>query len=608
MTIIQEPYARLIVTRLLSSRSYSIQAGILYLPSTEKANRAELSIDEAELPNFRIVQMDLPPYYLNNFITRGVVILPEGKLYNAKAKIWTTRGVYETETVLINTTGKPTAPRNLTASLDIDQQLITLNWLPPLSWGRGSNSPGSTTADSPEKYEISHYLISNPNTVYRTVTSPIFTSYSFPLATFAPNQKYGFYITAFNKETKIPSPPSNVAQIDTSSPTAFKLFDRSSWNNRTDIPTNIKNQLNKAEDSWEQFIKINVDLYKRLQFVFPRFKNGIYLKNINIVNDPTKSAVACVPNETIQTFKQGTQNGIVTASFSMRLNAYYFYRLTDYDWELAFTHHLGHALGLGFVNRGSFSRYPTYQLNGEQFPNAQGAYNSRKIPSFKKDRKFIPLDHLGPETTDNNVGFDGTPSTTDSVPPEASTGSLYWHWGLLRNKHTRFTSLHPTSHINNDIMGYRYPNQDKVISLLSIKALVDLGYEEVQPNSYQIKSANIPYTTITNKQLCSGLNGSVVNGKDIMIASTDTTASNKIEICGVYEDEIIIDSDTFVDVCKKWYCEPSGCVDKYQIEVFEQNKTGYDTFDECEENCTDSAEMISMQYVFDTLSKTWRSR
>lgn len=620
MTIIQQPDAQLILVKTLGGpTSYGLEAGMLYLPSTAKVLKAEAYVDDAEFPYFRLYNLELTYYYGNRFIYRKTVpggvnplILPANKLYNIKAKLWTTMGVYETNTVLINTTGKPTAPRNLTASVNHDQQLITLNWLPPLSWGPA----GNTQNDSPEKYEISRYLLSNPNTVYRTTIFPINTSFAFPLPTFAPNQKYGFYITAFNQETKLPSPQSNVAIIDTSLP-AFKLFNRSSWNNRTDIPTKIKNQLNKAADSWEQFVTVHKDIVSRVIGLYPKFANGISLKKLTINSDASKSAVGCVPNEVSSVFlpEISAQNGIIAISFSMRLNSYFFDRLTDYDWELALTHHLGHALGLGYINRSSRSGYPEYQLDGANWPNAQRAYNTMRVPPFanaRKGRTKIPLDHLGPTVTDDVVGFDGTPINTAGYAPQSDTGSNYWHWGILRNNYNRTTFLHPADHINHDIMGYRVPNQDKMISLLSIKALVDMGYSEVSPNNYQIKryTISMPQTTITNQQMCKGLSSTLVN-REITVASVEEDSSDVdaiINICSIYPDRIVshLDPDE-TNPCIKWYCSDSGCVSTNVLE-FATSGNLYDTLEECEDNCTDSAGILSSQYIFDTQSKTWRSK
>lgn len=531
--------------------------------------------------------------------------------YDLEGFIHTNRGGYRSQKITISTITPPNdPPAPSTSIIEVDGvPHIKLNIKPPSHWGGGTPSMYGILYWSPEDQPIvkRSKIVSIAGSGYPQSTNYIMEG-------LIPDKNYVFQISARNEEVGFPSQYGPQTQPIYLPLPPFTLFDKSSWQ-LLNIPTRIKNQLNKAADSWTNFITINPEIRKKIRKLDPLF-NGIRLQRTTGIPDQNKSAVACVPNRIVSVYDPNfAQAGCVSVSFSMRLNPYYYDILTDYDWELAFTHQLGHALGLGFINKLSQSAYPTYQLDGANWPNAQRAYNTMRVPPFAnaiKGRTKIPLDHLGPTVTDDVVGFDGTPINTTEYTPQTNTGSSYWHWGILRNNYTRATFFHPADHINHDIMGYRVPNQDKMISLLSIKALVDMGYSEVSPNNYQIKryTTSMPQTTITNKQLCSGL-GSLIQqpGNNIEALSLDvidSNDSNPIIIGSITRDSVVsyLEPDE-TNACIKWYCSESGCVSTNVLE-FASSGNLYDTLEECEDNCTDSAGILSAQYTFDAKSQTWR--
>lgn len=524
--------------------------------------------------------------------------------------------LWTTDTININTYTPPDVPPQPSALI------VEINGIPrirlsiksPSHWGGGSPSYYNIMYFSPED-DPSVRRFQNIGLGGLYPTNPL--NFTFSNLTLIPNKNYVFKVSAKNAEVGLPSAwseeskPISLNQSQVPSTKGF-LFDRSTWNNSI-LPQKIKNQFNKAADSWETYVTISPEIIQTIQKSFPNFR-GIF-GTITTFNDANKYAVACFPKSCSVSLEDRPK--LITIEYSLKINTALFNTLTDYDWELALTHHLGHALGLGVQwyldyiydynllrSEKSFN-YPTYQLSSKVFNNAQNAYNKMKVPPFKSVRKFIPLDHVGPDLTDDIVGFDGTPNSTEGLPPQNYLTSGIRHWGLFRNTYTRFTTLHPTDHIKHDIMAYRYPNQDKMITLLSIKALVDLGYSEVVPNSYQTKPSTMPLTTITNKELCSYYD--VTDGP--LIQSTEDTLSLEPTIdLIINKDNIIINLEPDdVNPCTKWYCSESGCGKINKIEFFGDG-TLYDSLEECEESCTDSAGILSNQYVFDSESLTWRTK
>jgi hypothetical protein len=598
---------------------------------------------------------------LDNTTAEGSIIFPAKSVYTCYVILKTSatfgQSSYTSNTVTAVTVTKPSVPTNLRASIvELVDPINSEFYIPniKLEWDATSDWGGGT----PGVYVIIYKSSDNPNIWrFRSINT------GFPFYIFddlPPEKTYTFRIAAENIEF-----PTNVTDLVTNSsapsnsvylpkrqyPTIqFKLFNRSSWNNRSDIPVKIKTQLNKAADRWEKYITINDTRLTRILSLRPSFIRGISLEQLTINNNPNMSAAACVRSEVVTVFdmdgldKDGNPirdgrgffskiAGVVTLGFRMRLNSHFFDTLTDGDWLLALTHHLGHALGLGsnpLFNElrirpedALIQKYPRFQLSETFFPNAQKAYNKMRFPPFVniiKGRRFIPLDHLGPQTTDDIVGFDGTPNNADQFQPQNITftgGQLNgleiptFHWGILKNSSSRFTSLHPTDHINHDIMGYRYPNQDKSISLLSIKALVDLGYSEKSPNDEEILRYNSlnpqPETTITNQQLCKNLGQNEDWGINFTPLNSESTPLEPTIIGEIYNDTIIsFEGPNKTNQCIKWYCSESGCVEKHSLGVF-NNAVGYDTEQICEDNCTDSAGTpYSYQFVFDVQSKTWK--
>lgn len=522
---------------------------------------------------------------------------------------------FTTNIITINTLTPPDAPPPPSASiLEIDGvPQVKLNIKPPSHWGGGT----------PRSYNIQYFSPQDEPPVRRFKSFNIVgggypDSLNYIVEGLSTDKNYVFKISATNLEVGVPSEWSLESKAIHLPSRKFTLFDRSSWNNSS-LPQKIKDQFNKAADSWETYITITPDIVKILQNKFTGFEGLIGY--ITTFSDPDRYAMACAPSKSIKL----PGGKLITFRYDIKINTALFNTLTDYDWELVITHQLGHGLGLGYKHylNNIFSTnysahkipsygYPKYQLEGKLFSNAQDAYNKMRSPPFQnaiKGRKYIPLDHIGHVVADDVTGFDDTPSifaNDDKAkePPQQNILNDFYHWGCVRNNYDRHTVLHPTTHINNDIMSYRYPDQNKTISLLSIKMLVDLGYSEVNPNTYQIKTEPMAETTITNKQLCSyyTLNEPVIQSTEMILLQ-----ESSVDLI-INKDDIIINLEPEeIDPCAKWYCSESGCVQINSFEFFGDG-TLYDSLEECEADCTDSAGVLSSQFIFDTQSKTWRNK
>jgi hypothetical protein len=252
------------------------------------------------------------------------------------------------------------------------------------------------------------------------------------------------------------SSSSQATQSSSSSEVQQNLFDKNSWS--ASVPEPYKNYLDQASERWSQFIKFNPYVFQSINSFDPSW-NGISLDSFYEFNNSNSGVIAaCGPTQGVDL----TGNAIKFNStrFAIEVNAYYQSYFSPQDWVDIIAHELGHALGIGIfwdpaVTSITGGVAPSENfLNGSAYVNAQQAYNS--ITSATRQK--IPLE---------NEGGDGTASAhwEDDYRPSTSAGSMGVGYAGLTNEL---------------MVGFYSQGQESVISDLSIKTLVDFGYDLVQ--------------------------------------------------------------------------------------------------------------------------------
>jgi hypothetical protein len=150
-------------------------------------------------------------------------------------------------------------------------------------------------------------------------------------------------------------------------------------------------------------------------------------------------------------------------SFGIILNKKYEGVYSAKNWTDIFTHELGHALGIGtfwnpyFQELGAVPPSNNF-LSGAAYPKCLGAYKS--ITSDARYTK-IPLESTGAAST-------ASAHWEDSFRPSTAAGSGgLSHLGML----------------NELMVGQYSSNINYVISDVTLKALVDMGYQERNPGA-----------------------------------------------------------------------------------------------------------------------------
>ena len=207
------------------------------------------------------------------------------------------------------------------------------------------------------------------------------------------------------------------------------LFDRSNW--QQIIPSNYLPLLNAAASRWENFIKIPQNVFDN----DPDFC-GIKINSFILENNPLGGYIAsALINSRI---------GNITTEGSLSLNNSYKNDIAAKSWIDILTHELGHLLGLVTTGSGGF-------VNST---NALQAYNTIINSNVSK----IPLENTGGPGTANK------------------------HWlynnNFIINGLIHYGFINEVMVANASKESLKNGTSNFVISQLSIKYLVDLGYEE----------------------------------------------------------------------------------------------------------------------------------
>lgn len=281
-----------------------------------------------------------------------------------------------------------------------------------------------------------------------------------------------------------PTPTSTNAPTPSPTPTptpSLLLFDSSSWSS---IPEPYKSYLTSAADRWLQFICYNSNVTSAIQQLNEGWV-GLKLNNYAEENSDIPMIASCGPYQYIDLEEGGPGVQFNAVSFNLTVNLFYASILDEQDWINVLTHELGHALGIGtfwdsiLAPLGAVAP-SNYFLDGSAYSNAQDAYNS----ITESSRSKVPLE---------SSGGSGTSSAhwEDNYRPSSATGSGgVDYYGL-----------------GNELMiGSYAPGSTRLISDLSIKSLVDFGYQEVSPGTNEgvptTNSSQVIATSNTIKLNC----------------------------------------------------------------------------------------------------------
>jgi len=288
-----------------------------------------------------------------------------------------------------------------------------------------------------------------------------------PTNTATPNN--GVTPTPTNTATKTPTNSSTVTLTPTKTVTPTKtssslappsqpLFDKSSW---LSVPQPYLGYLNLAADRWTKYIKYNAEIYVEIKKDQAKQRQRVWnglcldLNKFDMINNPMSITIAsCGP---LDAYDLDDEKGIKcnSATFQLVINDYFKNIYTAKDWVDILTHEFGHALGIGAFWQPEVALKTGVEppvnslLNGNTYINAKNAYNSitsltrTKIPLSPDDDGHWPEEYRSPSGNEQSYyGF-----SNELMVPSFSSGKI------------------------------------SILSLLSIKTLVDLGYEEVSPGS-----------------------------------------------------------------------------------------------------------------------------
>jgi hypothetical protein len=237
-----------------------------------------------------------------------------------------------------------------------------------------------------------------------------------------------------------------------------KLFDKSSW--RGVVAEPYFSYLNKAADRWYKYIRYNSANRSTIASQNSGW-NGLRLESgeYTFYSNPASNTIAS--SGPIYVRPLGGKR-YVSISFQLNINDYHRTKtnpLTENNWIDAITHELGHALGIGLywnadVVPGATSPVDFF-LDGAVYTLGQAAYNA--ITS--QTRSKVPLENTGGTGTVNG-------HWENNFRPASAAGSLGVSYPGLSNE------LMVGSIINNMVM-----------SRLTLKTLVDFGYEEINPGA-----------------------------------------------------------------------------------------------------------------------------
>lgn len=282
--------------------------------------------------------------------------------------------------------------------------------------------------------------------------------------------------------TPTPTPEPTPTPIDGPS----ILFDSSSW--ASVVPEPYRTYLNEAKSRWEQFVKYDPVAVIGIQDLNPGW-TGLKLQNYNEENVNESWIASCGPDGYVDLVEGSTGIKFASVSFNLNINKFYEATLNADDWINVLTHELGHALGIGIYwnpvlqTLGAVPPVNDF-LSGSAYTETQEAYNA----ITESLRTKIPLESSG----------------------GAGTASAHWEDNYRNNSAAGSGGVDHYG-VTNELMNGSYaPGSTIILSDLSIKCLVDFGYQEVNPGTNEgvptIDSSGITISSNKIKLVCGGLN------------------------------------------------------------------------------------------------------
>jgi hypothetical protein len=259
-----------------------------------------------------------------------------------------------------------------------------------------------------------------------------------------------------NKHRTVSNVVSAAVPVDTPE---IKLFDELSWQGI--VPEPYARYLSAAKTRWENFVKYNPAAIDGIKSFFPTW-NGLRLNSYTEINSGSTPMIAsCGVYEYVdlQTATAGVQFNSV--SFNLTINKYFESSFDEFDWINVLTHEMGHALGIGiFWNAyfaGSGSIPPSNDFLSSAYYHTQEAYN--QMAGLDRDR--VPLESTG----------------------GAGTSSAHWENNYRLSSAAGTGGVDYYGFENEMMIGYYSSGLNLLISNMSIKHLVDLGYNEINRGS-----------------------------------------------------------------------------------------------------------------------------
>ena len=292
------------------------------------------------------------------------------------------------------------------------------------------------------------------------------------------------------------------------------LFDKSSFIGS--VPAPYLDYLNEAVDRWSAFVKFNPFVYDSILDNQPNFA-GIRLLPAVSTDPGVPNGVTLYTNLTSNTIaacgvygyfdlsSDPSSVGFNSSSFFIEINERWKNTLNEADWVNVLTHELGHALGIGefwsseLASEGSVAPVNNF-LSGSSYINARNGY--REVINNGINYANIPLEDTGGNGT-NGAHWENTFRSTSY---NGAGGVAY-------------------PGVTDELMiGFINEGGLMIISQLSIGALLDFGYEEVNVGTNEgtlnianslSRAASAPLSTTLRFDNCCGRHSfsPVCNGK-----------------------------------------------------------------------------------------------
>ena len=325
-------------------------------------------------------------------------------------------------------------------------------------------------------------------------------------------------LTPTSTETPTPTPTPTITMTPDFVESKF-LFNKESFVGVISEP--YLSALSAAAMRWENYIKFNPQIVDAIRaYIDPSF-NGIYLRASSVSNLGGSSFIAtCGPYNYVdlQPITEGVRFN--SLNFDININTYFApgnppYNFTQTDWVNILTHELGHALGIGIYWDPDFEPQgavppQNYFLSGAYYPGIQQAYNT--ITGVSRD--LTPLEDTGGE----------------------GTSSAHWENNYRDASYTGGGGLTYPGLLNELMIGSYNSETNYVMSTLSISALKDFGYKELNPGT----SEGVP-TIVAG--LMPGLDIETSSGgmtKKLECSCSYLSAANRVAIINTDTNEVFI--------------------------------------------------------------------